>query len=369
MKRWMSLLLVLVLCLSLCACGSTAAPTEPPTEVPTEAPTEAPTEPPEPTISPEELARQSAYHEKMAAVFAEKLEGVIPSKERWQFEKNIKCVEVVKKAEKPMEYGECVFTDIHIDLEWAAEEPEDVRFVVECTYGVSEKGVYIITNGKAYQHYVSVEIMDLATGNQCGKTVLYGSEPPETVSEPGDHYGSKVDEAEIRAWINSVIEEKAPEFAAKAVEEVKHLIDVLGTPSRGYVLQFMQEYGQGNDEFSTGMIEYALDHCGVDWKEHALQVALEELADQPSDLLGYLSYHYTIKYLTDTRGFTQEEAVYAVDNCGVDWNEQCCLQVKQYLEDDVTYNDSRKWLVENLRDYDLFTDEEIEYALDKCGVE
>ena len=360
MKRWMSLLLVLALCLSLCACGSAVTPTEPPTE----APTEAPTEPPEPTVSPEELARQAAYHEKMEAALGEKLDGVISSKERWEFEKKFKAVEVVKKAEKPMEYGESIFTDAHIDPKWAAEEPGEVRFVVNCAYGVTEKGWYPIGGGKAYQRWVSIKIDDLGTGVRLGENVFYGSEPPESVSEPGDHYGSEVDEDEIRAWINSVIEEKAKQLASGAAGAIKAYADKWVRSRRDTL-----EYFQQNGNYSEGMLEYALEICGVDWKENALQVAMEELADQPNRYLGYFSYHYTIEYLTDTRGFAQEEAVYAADNCGADWKEQCCLQVKQYLEDDATYNDSRKWLVEYLRDYDLFTDEEIEYALAQCGVE
>lgn len=365
MKRWMSLLLVVVLCLSLCACGGAATPTEAPTETPTEAPTEAPTEPPEPTVSPEELARQAAYHEKMAAVFAEKLESVIPSDERWEFAKKIKVVEIVSRqiaADKPLEIGEGVFTDTHIDPKWAAVEPEEVRFVVDCTYGVSEKGWYPIGGGKAYQYYVAVEIRDLAAQVQFDKKVFHGSEPPETVSEPGDHYGSKVDEAEIRAWINSVIEEKAPECVAEAVEEIKEYATKWRKSRRSTFEHFREE-----GDFSDAMIECALDLCGVDWKEHALMEALEAVADQ-QEYHGYYSYHYTIKYLIDVRDFTQEEAAYAADNCGADWKELCCLQVKLYLEDDKTYNDTREWLSDDLKNYGMFTDEEIEYALDQCGV-
>ena len=354
MKRWMSLLLVLVFCLSLCACGSTAAPTEPPTEPPTEAPTAAPTEPPEPTISPEELARQAAYHEKMAAVFAEKLEGVIPGEERIQIAKNIKVVEVVKKAEKPLEYGERVFTDTHIDPEWVAEEPEDVRILVECSYGVSEKGVYIITNGKAYQRFVSVQISDLANGNIYGKNVFHGSEPPKTVNEPGDHYGSAVDEAEIRAWINAVIEEKAPQMAKRAIEEVEY-----NATKWGYSPKSIFDWL--NDDFSDAMIEYALEHCNVDWRKNAQM----EVENPPYTTQ---SYKEMVNWLVEYAGYTEEDAIYAADNCGADWKERCCRLVKLYLEDDATYNDKREWMISYLKEYKLFTDEEVEYALDKCGV-
>ena len=349
MKRWMSLLLVVVLCLSLCACGGAATPTE----TPTEAPTEAPTEPPEPTISPEELARQAAYHEKMAAVFAEKLEGVISGDERLRIGKNIKVVEVIKKAEKPLEYGEPVFTDTHIDPEWAAEEPEDVRILVKCSYGVSEKGQYIITNGKAYQRFVSIQIIDLATGNLYGKKVFDGSEPPESVSEPGDHYGSAVDEAEIRAWIASMLEEIGPQIAARALKEVEYYANEDGLSPR-FVFDRLE------NDFSAAMLEYALEHCNADWRGNAL------LQVEKYPFTTY-SYKEMINELM-RYGYTEEDATFAADNCNADWNERCCRLVKSYLEDDATYNDERDWLTSHLKDYDLFTDEEIEYALDQCGV-
>lgn len=367
MRRWIYLLLILALCLSLCACGGGATTTETPAETPAEAVTEAPTEEPAPTISPEELARREAYHEKMAAGLADKVDAILSNAERKQFEQNVKVVEIVKyqiSVDKAGKYDEGTFCDMHLEAGWVAEEPEDVRFVVECTYGVSEKGSYIITNGKAYQHFVSVEITDLADGAQCGKNVFHGSEPPETVSEPGDHYGTEVDESEIRVWIASVIEEAMAESAAEAVEEIKYWVDVLGAPSRSDVLRWVKE----NGEFTDAMIDYALNHCGVDWKEMALQRAREELADQPGDYHGYFSYNWTVKYLTDVCDFTLEEAVYAADNCGGDWKELCYLQVKEYLEDEHTYNDGRAWLIENLKNYGLFADEDIAYALDKCGV-
>ena len=354
MKRIVSLLLVLTICIGLCACGSAATPTEAPTETPTEAPTEAPTEPPEPTISPEELARQAAYHEKMSAVFAEKLEGVISGDERLRIAKNIKVVEVVKKAEKPMEYGERVFTDTHIDPEWVAEEPEDVRILVECSYGVSEKGVYIITNGKAYQRFVSIQISDLANGNIYGKNVFHGSEPPESVSEPGDHYGSKVDEAEIRGWIASVIEEKAPQIAESAMKEVEYYANERGhSPKR--------IFDRLSGDFSDAMIEYALEHCNVNWRKNAQM----EVEAPPYTTH---SYKEMVNWLVEYAGYTEEDAIYAADNCGADWKERCCRKVKLYLEDDATYNDSREWLTKHLKDYDLFADEEIQYALEQCGV-
>jgi len=44
-------------------------------------------------------------------------------------------------------------------------------------------------------------------------------------------------------------------------------------------------------------------------------------------------------------GFTHEEAVYGVDKCGADWNEQAALKAQDYLD----YSSfSREGLIEQL---------------------
>ena len=62
-------------------------------------------------------------------------------------------------------------------------------------------------------------------------------------------------------------------------------------------------------------------------------------------------------------GYTKEEAKYAVDNCGADWNEQAAKKAASYLE----YSSfSRQGLLDQLK-YEEFTDKQAQYAVKKVG--
>ncbi|MDO4633177.1 MAG: Ltp family lipoprotein [Eubacteriales bacterium] len=62
-------------------------------------------------------------------------------------------------------------------------------------------------------------------------------------------------------------------------------------------------------------------------------------------------------------GFTKEEATYAADNCGADWNEQAAKKAKSYLEISAM---SRSRLIEQL-EYTGFTTEQAEYGAAAVG--
>lgn len=62
-------------------------------------------------------------------------------------------------------------------------------------------------------------------------------------------------------------------------------------------------------------------------------------------------------------GFSNEDAVFAVDNIIVNWNEQAYLKAENYLN---TFAFSKEGLIEQL-EYEEFTDEQIAYAIEKIG--
>ncbi|WP_270738825.1 MULTISPECIES: Ltp family lipoprotein [Clostridiaceae] len=123
-------------------------------------------------------------------------------------------------------------------------------------------------------------------------------------------------------------------------------------------------------EFSyTGLIEqleyekyshedavYAADHCGADWNEQALKSA--------KSYLEYSAFSYTglIEQL-EYEGFTNDQATYGVDNSGANWNEQAAKSAKSYLE----YSSfSREGLIEQL-EYEGFTHEQAVYGVQQNG--
>lgn len=81
----------------------------------------------------------------------------------------------------------------------------------------------------------------------------------------------------------------------------------------------------------------------------------------------YLSYSsFSYKGLTEQlkyEGFSDTEAVYGVDNCGADWNEQAAKKAKSYME----YSSfSRSRLISQL-EYEGFTKTQSEYGASAVG--
>jgi uncharacterized repeat protein (TIGR02543 family) len=103
---------------------------------------------------------------------------------------------------------------------------------------------------------------------------------------------------------------------------------------------------------------YGVDNCGANWKEQALI-----RAEYYKKNLEF-SYYDIAGRLEDNDGFTHEEAIYAVDNCGINWKNRALESAKYMLEQlPYSYNSA---LSEMLHGY---TREQAEYALENCGVD
>ena len=74
------------------------------------------------------------------------------------------------------------------------------------------------------------------------------------------------------------------------------------------------------------------------------------------------SYSGLIEQL-EYEGFTAEEAKYAVDNCGADWNEQAAQKAQDYLN---LTSFSRQGLIDQLL-FEGFTQEQAEYGVTAVG--
>lgn len=101
---------------------------------------------------------------------------------------------------------------------------------------------------------------------------------------------------------------------------------------------------------------YAVDNCGANWNEQALLSAysyLDYTAFSYSGLIDQLEYE----------GFTNSEATYAVKNCGADWYEQAAKCAKSYLD----YSSfSRSSLIDQL-EYEGFTYDQAVYGVEANG--
>lgn len=83
-----------------------------------------------------------------------------------------------------------------------------------------------------------------------------------------------------------------------------------------------------------------------------------------SDYLDYTAFSYSglIEQL-EYEGFSSEEATYAADNCGADWNEQAAKCAENYIS---ISSFSRSGLIEQL-EFEGFTKEQAEYGVKTVG--
>lgn len=97
--------------------------------------------------------------------------------------------------------------------------------------------------------------------------------------------------------------------------------------------------------------------------DSSLTSGMKNALKSAKSYLSFSAFSYTglidqLKY----EGYTQEEATYAADNCGADWNEQAVQSAKSYLS---FMAFSRSGLIEQL-EYEGFTHDQAVYGVDKA---
>lgn len=135
-----------------------------------------------------------------------------------------------------------------------------------------------------------------------------------------------------------------------ALKSAKSYLGMMAFSYEGLIEQL--EFEQYSHEDAV----FAADNCGADWNEQALKSAKSYLSTMA------FSYEGLIEQL-EYEKFTTAQATYAADNCGADWNEQAAKCAKQYL-DNMSF--SREGLIDQLV-YEGFTEEQAIYGVEANG--
>lgn len=136
-----------------------------------------------------------------------------------------------------------------------------------------------------------------------------------------------------------------------ALRRAKEYLDVMPFSYSGLIKQLEFE------DFSHEDAKYAADHCGADWNEQAKRAAINYL-----DVLPFSYKGLVIQLEYD--GFTNSQATYGADHCGANWNEQAARAAKNYLS---VMSFSRDRLIAQL-EYDGFTHEQAVYGVEANGL-
>ncbi len=130
--------------------------------------------------------------------------------------------------------------------------------------------------------------------------------------------------------------------------------------SRDRLLWYLQNY---EPHYSLEAATYAVNNVDTDWYENAVREAQKMLAlDDWS-----FSHDGLIEFLqNDSELFTEDQAIYAANNCGVsDWKVYAVKEAK-ILAEHTTY--SRSLMIENLITVHLFSEEDAIYGVDNANI-
>lgn len=103
---------------------------------------------------------------------------------------------------------------------------------------------------------------------------------------------------------------------------------------------------------------YAVNNCGADWNEQAIQTAKNHLSFGPR------SYNKLKEELMSIEKFTYEQTVHGINNCDADWNEQAKRKAQEYIHINDTYSYTE---LINLLENDGFTHEQAVYGTEQNG--
>ncbi len=192
------------------------------------------------------------------------------------------------------------------------------------------------------------------------QVVFLDPDAEESEEEKEDETGEPVDSEKEEEESSTPASTKKPSATQKpsvttsqknALEQAKSYLRFSAFSREGLIGQLEFE------EYSHEDAVYAVDHCGADWNEQALQKA--------KDYLEYSAFSYSgLQEQLEFEEFTSDQAKYGVDNCGADWKEQAVKKAEQYLS---VMSFSRDGLIGQL-EFEGFTHEQAVYGVEQNGL-
>ena len=144
---------------------------------------------------------------------------------------------------------------------------------------------------------------------------------------------------------------------------------LLADPSESWTYDELVDWLMTYRYFTKEQAVYAADNCSADWNAQRNRVAQELLDGQADSVNGYYSYEGLIYELVNELGFPKADATAFADSCGIDWMENAKLEAQRLVDDELGFGYSERELGAYLRDAPSkygkgFTREEAAYALE-----
>lgn len=138
-----------------------------------------------------------------------------------------------------------------------------------------------------------------------------------------------------------------------AISDAKHCLFSNFSFSRTQLIESLENLGNIHED-----AVYAADNCGANWNEQAAKAAEKYLSFEP------YSYNKLLEILTSIEKFTYDQAIYGINKCKIDWNYQAKRRIEQYIYSNKTSSyDELIQLLEN----EGYTHEQAVYGVEHNG--
>lgn len=256
--------------------------------------------------------------------------------------------------------------DTH-EHDWVAATCTEPAYCSICGETIGIPGEHTVESWQVTQE-ASCTSKGLAVGtcSVCGETVEY--EIPKTNHTPSDWY------IQSKYTIKEDGSVKDGEYArcctvcGEIIDTYPYTITL--TVSQKNAVRQAHSYLSWGDFSYSGLVDqlefegyshddavFAVDNCGANWYEQAVKSAnsyLKYSAFSREGLIDQLEYE----------GFSEDEATYGVDSTGADWYEQAAKCAESYLK---YMAFSRSRLIDQL-EYEGFTYDQAVYGVDSVGL-
>lgn len=137
-----------------------------------------------------------------------------------------------------------------------------------------------------------------------------------------------LDRASINENIDEVVDDVCFEISASIfnLSESKRLLKTYALSYDG-LIDWLEKNGHSHEN-----AVYAANNCNIDWNEEAVKAAKNYIHFEAQ------SYEKLLESLVSIEKFTYEQAAYGVNNCEVDWNEQAKFMAQKYRSLKDTYS-------------------------------
>ncbi len=192
--------------------------------------------------------------------------------------------------------------------------------------------------------------------------------PPETTPPLPDETESPVEDVPPFVLIQPV------DRSQEAVVEAEKRAQMYFPTNRQNIKECLTIPSVYNDfeVFSESEAEYAINNANINWGEHALQTAKNYVQNNPNSTFT----PYDITSLFDwTLNFQEFELLYAVNNCGVNWYD-AAVKYAEYLDyyifdDNYNYEGHRIYKEQMINEITKhgFTNEQAIYGVNNCSID